>query len=54
MNQNELKDIKLKINNLEGYLDINVKREEIEDDQRLTTDPAFWNKPAEAEALLKR
>jgi peptide chain release factor 2 len=39
---------------LKGYLDIEQKRIEIQEDEKLTQDPEFWNDPKKAESIMRR
>lgn len=39
---------------LRGYLDIDQKRLEIQEDEKLTQDPEFWNDPKKAESVMRR
>ncbi|NND76876.1 MAG: peptide chain release factor 2 [Flavobacteriales bacterium] len=39
---------------LRGYLDIDAKIERINEEEKHTTDPDFWNEPKKAEVILKR
>jgi peptide chain release factor 2 len=52
--QEQIKDIQDRLESLKGYLEIDAKRTEVEEEDVRTQDPDFWNKPKEAEALLKK
>jgi peptide chain release factor 2 len=52
--QEQIKDIQDRLESLKGYLEIDAKRTEAEEEDVRTQDPDFWNKPKEAEALLKK
>ena len=52
--QEQLKDISKRLDALHGYLEIGDKKMQIEEEDLRTQDPDFWNKPKEAEALLKK
>lgn len=52
--QEQIKDIQDRLQDLKGYLEIDSKRTEVEEEDVRTQDPDFWNKPKEAEALLKK
>ncbi|MCB9188236.1 MAG: peptide chain release factor 2 [Flavobacteriales bacterium] len=51
--QDQLKEIGDRIEALKGYLAIDQKKVEIEEEDLKTQDPDFWNDPKEAEATLK-
>ena len=51
--QDQLKDIGDRIEALKGYLNIEQKKVEIEEEDLKTQDPEFWNDPKEAEKTLK-
>ena len=50
----QLKDFERRISELHSYLKIEQKRIEVQEDDLKSQDPAFWDKPKEAELLLKR
>ena len=50
----QLKDITLRVSKLEGYLDIEQKRIEIINDEEKAATPGFWDKPKDAELLMRR
>ena len=52
--QDQLKDITKRLDALYGYLEIESKKMQIEEEDLKTQDPEFWNKPKEAEVLLKK
>ena len=39
---------------LKGYLAIDRKRIDIQEDEKLTQDPEFWNDAKEAEKVMRR
>ncbi|MGB1042562.1 MAG: peptide chain release factor 2 [Tenacibaculum sp.] len=49
----QLKDIAERIGKLKGYLEIDKKLIEINNEEEKTADPDFWNNPKEAEILMK-
>ncbi|PKH51514.1 peptide chain release factor 2 [Tenacibaculum sp. Bg11-29] len=49
----QLKNITERIGKLKGYLEIDKKLIEINNEEEKTVDPNFWNKPKEAEVLMK-
>jgi peptide chain release factor 2 len=51
--QDQLKDIGDRIEALKGYLGIEQKKVEIEEEDLKTQDPDFWNDPKKAELTLK-
>ncbi|CAM1333460.1 peptide chain release factor 2 [Tenacibaculum aestuariivivum] len=51
--QEQLKNITERISKLKGYLDIDKKLIEINNEEEKTTDPNFWNNPKEAEVIMK-
>lgn len=53
MNASQLKELKTRVNALDGYLDISSKKKEIETKEAETTAPGFWDDPKKAEVLLK-
>lgn len=54
VSQDQLKDFERRTSQLHGYLKIDEKRLEIQEDDLKSQDPNFWDKPKEAEILLKR
>lgn len=52
--QDQLKDIATRLEALYGYLEIEAKKMQIEEEDLKTQDPEFWDKPKEAEVLLKK
>ena len=52
--QDQLKDFERRINDLHKYLRIDEKRLDVQEDDLKSQDPSFWDKPKEAEVLLKR
>lgn len=53
MNASQLKELKTRVNDLDGYLDISTKKSEIGEKEKLTTAAGFWDDPKQAEVLLK-
>ncbi|HEY9116670.1 MAG TPA: peptide chain release factor 2 [Roseivirga sp.] len=53
MNTDQLKDLKARISALRRYLDYDVKKREVEEEELVTAQPDFWNDPKEAEKTLK-
>lgn len=51
--QDQLKEIGERIEALRGYLGIDQKKVEIEEEDLKTQDPEFWNDPKQAESILK-
>ncbi|PQJ23500.1 peptide chain release factor 2 [Tenacibaculum sp. SG-28] len=51
--QEQLKDISNRVSKLKDYLDIEKKQIEITNEEEKTADPNFWNKPKEAEIVMK-
>ena len=52
--QDQLKDIAKRLDALYGYLEIEAKKMQIIEEDLKTQDPEFWDKPKEAESLLKK
>ena len=52
--QDQLKDFERRVNELHGYLKIEDKRIEVQEDDLKSQDPSFWDNPKEAEKVLKR
>jgi len=52
MTSDQLKDLKSRVVALKGYLDYDVKAQEVEEEESITTQPDFWNDPKEAEKIL--
>lgn len=52
--QDRLNDLKKRLEALRGYLEIDRKLREIEEDQQTTLSPGFWDDPEQAEALMKK
>ncbi|MDC8003838.1 peptide chain release factor 2 [Aureisphaera galaxeae] len=50
----QLKDLRNRLDALRRYLDVDGKRIEITNDEEKTFDPNFWNNPQEAEAFMKQ
>ncbi|MDC0338464.1 peptide chain release factor 2 [Flavobacteriales bacterium] len=54
INKDQLNSLDKRLLALKGYLDIDVKEVEIEEEELRTQDPEFWNDPKTAESLLKK
>lgn len=54
INQDQLNEIEKRLTALRGYLDIDTKTTEIEEEELRSQDPEFWNDPKAAESLLKK
>lgn len=52
--QEQLKEFERRLVDLHRYLKIEEKRIEVKEDELKSQDPNFWDKPKEAEVLLKR
>lgn len=50
----QLNDLKKRIDALRGYLEIDRKLREIEEETQTTLSPGFWDDPKKAEALMKK
>ncbi|MCZ6693778.1 MAG: peptide chain release factor 2 [Bacteroidetes bacterium] len=53
MNQDQLKEVKARVTALRGYLDYDVKLAKIEEEEKQTAQPNFWDDPKAAETILK-
>jgi len=53
INADQLSNLGQRIEELKGYLNIDTKKVEIEEEELKTQDPNFWNDPKEAQKLLK-
>ncbi|MCE7991438.1 MAG: peptide chain release factor 2 [Roseivirga sp.] len=53
MTSDQLKDLKARVSALRGYLDYDIKKREVEEEEAVTVQPDFWNDPKEAEKFLK-
>lgn len=49
----QIKELKQRVETLERCLDIGSKRESVEEKQKRTLEPDFWDDPKEAEKYLK-
>ncbi|MCP4408424.1 MAG: peptide chain release factor 2 [Gammaproteobacteria bacterium] len=49
--QNQIKDLRVRVEALRGYLDYEVKQERLEEVSRELEDPKIWNQPEKAESL---
>ncbi|MBT6746847.1 MAG: peptide chain release factor 2 [Flavobacteriales bacterium] len=54
MTSENIKDLAGRLEALRGYLDIDLKKVEIEEEELKTQDPEFWNDPKQAEQVLKK
>lgn len=54
VSQEQLKDFERRLKELNGYLRIEEKRLDVQEDDLKSQDPTFWDKPKEAEVVLKR
>ena len=52
--QDQLKDYERRVIELRGYLKIDEKSLEIQEDELKSQDPTFWDNPKQAEALMKK
>lgn len=52
--QEKLNDLRKRLEALRGYLEIDKKLREIEEEQQTTLAPGFWDDPEQAEALMKK
>ena len=52
--QDQLKDYERRVEELYGYLKIDRKSVEIQEDELRSQDPTFWDDPKQAEALMKK
>ena len=52
--QDQLKDFERRVSELHGYLKIEDKLIEVQEDDLKSQDPSFWDNPKEAELVLKR
>ncbi|MEL7147262.1 MAG: peptide chain release factor 2 [Bacteroidota bacterium] len=53
MTTDQLKDLKVRVTALGRYLDYDVKKREVEEEESITTQADFWEDPKEAEKILK-
>ncbi|MBL0745060.1 peptide chain release factor 2 [Chryseolinea lacunae] len=53
MTTDQLKDLKVRVSALRGYLDYDHKILEVRDEELITQQADFWNNPKQAEAILK-
>lgn len=51
--QDQLKSFEKRVNELHGYLDIDEKRIQVQEDDLKSQDPTFWDDPKAAEIVLK-
>lgn len=52
--QDQVKDYERRVEELKGYLKIDQKLVEIQEDELKSQDPTFWDNPKQAEALMKK
>lgn len=52
--QDQLKDYERRCSELHGYLQIDQKKLEVQEDELKSQDPTFWDDPKKAEVLLKK
>lgn len=52
--QDQLKDFERRVDELHGYLKIEEKKIQIQEDELRSQDPSFWDNPKEAEAVMKK
>ncbi|WP_299704226.1 peptide chain release factor 2 [uncultured Pontibacter sp.] len=53
MTSDQVKDLKARVEALRRYLDYDTKKQQIEETERQTLAPDFWDEPKEAEKVLK-
>jgi peptide chain release factor 2 len=53
VNQDQLRDLGIRIGTIEEYLKIKEKRLEVREEELKTQDPSFWNDPKKAEIKMK-
>ncbi|MFD2513738.1 peptide chain release factor 2 [Pontibacter locisalis] len=53
MTTEQLKELKARVEALRRYLDYDAKKEQVEETEKQTTAPTFWDDPKEAEKILK-
>ena len=53
INQEQLKDLKARIEAISSYLKIDEKRLELKEQELKTQDPGFWDDPKKAENQMK-
>ena len=51
--QEQLRDISLRVEKLNDYLEIDKKLIEIANEEEKTANPDFWNNPKEGEVLMR-
>ncbi|HNS47071.1 MAG TPA: peptide chain release factor 2, partial [Bacteroidales bacterium] len=49
----QIRDLEKRLEALRRYLDIDVKKSQIEEEEKLTQEPGFWDDPKKAEGVLK-
>lgn len=53
INQDQLREVKSRIDAIAGYLSIGEKRMQLQEEELKTQDPEFWNDPKAAEVKMK-
>lgn len=54
LNSDQIEVLSKRVESLKDYLNIDVKRMEVAEDEKQTHDPDFWNDPKAAEAVMKQ
>ena len=54
MNSEQLKELKVRVEALKEYLEYDKKKSFIEEEEKQTTEPGFWDDPKAAEKILKK
>lgn len=54
VNQDQLKELSQRVDELRGYLNIEVKERDIHENDLKSQDPSFWDDPKKAEVVLKK
>lgn len=54
VNADQIQSARERVNALKGYLAIDQKRIDIQEDEKLSQDPEFWNDAKEAEKVMRR
>jgi peptide chain release factor 2 len=52
--QDQIKDFERRVDELYGYLKIDEKKIDVQEDELKSQDPSFWDDPKEAELILKQ
>jgi peptide chain release factor 2 len=53
INQEQLKDLRQRIDSISGYLKIDEKRVQLNEEELKTQDPSFWDDPKKAEVQMR-